>query len=158
MKCPFLAILVGSACVCLTMMSMCSSPESMDLSGNFFIPLWPSPDSSLACSSSTGTRSHKRKWCASNYLKGTTRAPFKSCTLEKTLSHLAPSTATVYSIADMDRSLISVFTCPHYLGSCFSSCWHAWSFAKQLSPPTFCTQQGQDQTASLSEGEKQVDS
>ena len=83
-------------CVSLTRMSStesstCSSPELMDLSGCFSSPLRPSPNtSSSSSSSSSGLRSLRRKRRASNYLKGTARAPYKSRTLGKPLSPLAP--------------------------------------------------------------------
>ena len=67
-------------------------PEPMDLSGCFSTP---STNTSLSSSSSSsGVRSLRRKQRASNYLMGTARAPFKSRTLEKSLSPLAPSTST----------------------------------------------------------------
>ena len=67
-------------------------PEPMDHSGCFSTP---SPNTSLSSSSSSsGVRSLRRKQRASNYLMGTARAPFKSRTLEKSLSPLAPSTST----------------------------------------------------------------
>ena len=67
-------------------------PEPVDLSGCFSTP---SPNTSLSSSSSSsGVRSLRRKQRASNYLMGMARAPFKSRTLEKSLSPLAPSTST----------------------------------------------------------------
>ena len=98
LKCPLLPILaVFLVCVSLTTMSstessICSSPEPMDLSGCFSTHS-PSTSSSSS-SSSSGVRSLRRKWHASNYLMGTARAPFTSCTLDKSPSPLAPSTST----------------------------------------------------------------
>ena len=62
----------------------------MDLSGCFSTPL---PNTSSSSSSSSGVRSLSRKRHASNYLMGTARGPFKSRTLEKSLSPVVPSTS-----------------------------------------------------------------
>ena len=72
-----------------------SSPEPMDISGCFSSPSCSSLNtSSSSSSSSPGVRNLRRKQRASNYLKGAARAPFRSHTLDKSVSPLAATSST----------------------------------------------------------------
>ena len=153
-------------CISLTRMSLtelssCSSSEPMDFSGCFSSHLQPSSNSSSSSSSnSSGLRSLSWKRWASNYLKDMARAPFKSRTLEKFLSPLAPSNQYSSTAAQQTRLAACSVCIPvlHYLGSWFPSCWHAWSLPAQLPLIIPRTQEDQDQAASYCEERKQLDS
>ena len=97
-KCPLLPVLAGSRVAlwlgCLRQNCLFATPPNRWTSQDASPHPRPMLYNSFSSSSSSDVRSLRRKRCPSNYLMGTAKVPFKSLTLEKSLSPLAPSTST----------------------------------------------------------------